>query len=70
MKELLEELENKHEETKKNLANLTEVVIDGGIHSYFGDYGHQDGDGEASITCDEQTRIVSSHVSSFILQKE
>ena len=60
----------RYDENKKNLANLTEVVIEGGIHSYFGDYGHQDGDGEASITCDEQISIVSSHVSSFILQKE
>ena len=29
------------------------VVIDGGIHSFFGDYGLQSGDGTPSITRDE-----------------
>lgn len=30
-------------------ADTTYVVVEGGIHSYFGDYGHQRGDGEASV---------------------
>ena len=32
----------------------TEVVIKGGIHSYFGSYGIQEGDGEPLITDEEQ----------------
>ncbi|MCF0206701.1 MAG: alpha/beta hydrolase, partial [Bacteroidales bacterium] len=31
-----------------------ELVIEGGCHSYFGWYGMQDGDGEPSISRDEQ----------------
>ena len=32
----------------------TEYIIEGGIHSYFGNYGIQDGDGEPKITVYEQ----------------
>lgn len=49
------------ESYKDNAANLplrsTEVVIEGGNHAAFGDYGHQDGDGEASIAAAEQQEI-------------
>lgn len=42
----------------KNKANLpedwTEVIIEGGCHAYFGDYGHQDGDGVPTISNEEQ----------------
>jgi pimeloyl-ACP methyl ester carboxylesterase len=39
----------------KNLpSNAQELVIDGGNHAQFGDYGAQDGDGEASIAPAEQ----------------
>jgi preprotein translocase subunit SecG len=31
-------------------ATTTYHVIEGGIHGYFGDYGPQDGDGQATIT--------------------
>ena len=44
-----------YEDSKKNWpADSTEYVIEGGIHSYFGNYGIQDGDGEPEITVDEQ----------------
>ncbi len=40
---------------KKNLpATTAELVIDGGNHGQFGSYGAQAGDGEASISADEQ----------------
>ena len=39
----------------KNLPpSARELVIDGGNHAQFGDYGAQDGDGEASIAPAEQ----------------
>lgn len=35
-------------------ADTKIVTIKGGCHSYFGDYGEQDGDGTATITREEQ----------------
>ena len=44
-----------YEDSKKNWpADATEYVIQGGIHSYFGNYGIQKGDGEPEITADQQ----------------
>lgn len=47
-----------HEKYEKNKANLpenfSEVIINGGCHSYFGMYGMQEGDGIPSITNEEQ----------------
>lgn len=34
-------------------AQARSVAIEGGIHSFFGDYGHQDGDGQATISHEE-----------------
>ena len=55
---------------KKNLPNLPkdyqEVVIDGGCHAYFGDYGMQKGDGTPSITVQEQTQITVDSIVEFI----
>lgn len=56
----------KYEKNKKNLPNLTEITVDGGIHSYFGDYGIQSGDGIPSISFDEQNRKIISSVVSFV----
>ena len=48
------------EKYEENLSNLpddyTEVVIEGGCHGYFGDYGMQAGDGTPTITVEEQTK--------------
>jgi hypothetical protein len=42
----------------KNLpASTREVVIEGGCHSYFGNYGMQDGDGTPTITGEEQRNL-------------
>lgn len=35
-------------------ANATEVVIEGGNHAQFGNYGEQSGDGEAAVSRGEQ----------------
>ncbi len=35
-------------------ADFSEVIIEGGCHAYFGNYGEQKGDGEALITRKEQ----------------
>lgn len=35
-------------------ADMTEVIIKGGCHAYFGDYGPQKGDGAPSISREEQ----------------
>ena len=44
-----------YEDSKKNWPeDATEYVIQGGIHSYFGNYGIQKGDGEPEITADRQ----------------
>ncbi len=45
--------------------NLTEVVIDGGNHAQFGDYGEQRGDNAASISAQEQVAISAEAVGSF-----
>ena len=37
-------------------ADTREVVIDGGNHAGFGNYGKQDGDGEATVSPEEQQR--------------
>ena len=38
----------------EKLQGVDQVVIEGGNHAYFGNYGEQDGDGTASITREEQ----------------
>lgn len=58
---------DKYEENKKNLPDLTERTIEGGIHSYFGDYGLQKGDGTPSISFDEQKKQIVGFVSLFLL---
>ncbi len=54
----------------KNLANLPadyeEIVIEGGCHGYFGDYGMQIGDGKPSITVDEQISQTVDAITSLI----
>lgn len=36
--------------------NYTETCIEGGNHAWFGNYGHQEGDGTASLTSEEQQK--------------
>lgn len=59
--------EEKYNKYKSNLGtNIQEVIIDGGIHSYFGSYGHQKKDGDATITYKEQKDIIVNNIVSFI----
>lgn len=52
---------------KENLPeDFTEVVIDGGNHSGFGMYGHQEGDGYAKITNIEQIEQTTKAFIEFI----
>jgi len=47
--------EEKYEECKKNLpSEYKELIIEGGNHAFFGNYGRQKGDGEAEITNESQ----------------
>ncbi len=54
----------------KNLSNLptdyTEVIIEGGCHGYFGDYGMQAGDGTPTITVQEQTTQTVDAILNFM----
>lgn len=56
-----------YQKFKKNLPavgnGLTEIIIDGGNHSQFADYGVQDGDRAAEISSDEQQRITADEIS-------
>lgn len=42
-----------------------EIVIDGGNHAGFGDYGTQKGDGEASVSGNEQQSIAADAIASL-----
>ena len=46
-------------------ADTQEYVIQGGIHSYFGNYGIQDGDGEPKITNEQQIEEAADVIASF-----
>lgn len=59
----------KYESNKKNLPALSEVTIQGGIHSYFGDYGIQNGDGTPTITFEEQNRKIIASMYAFMVAK-
>lgn len=50
----MEKVEEGRELVQKN---YTEFCIEGGNHAYFGNYGEQEGDGEATITKTEQQDI-------------
>ena len=47
-----------YEEYRIHLPEDTqELIIDGGCHAYFGDYGPQDGDGEPVISAMDQIAL-------------
>ena len=50
-------------ETTENRSLFYE--IEGGIHSYFGDYGLQEGDGTPTITQEEQQTIIVDWLQAF-----
>ena len=59
--------EKKYKKNRKNLpTDLSELVIDGGNHAYFGAYGEQKGDGVATVSNAEQIYVTASHIYLFI----
>ena len=50
--------EDYNEAKKKWPLTVKEIMIKGGNHSQFGDYGVQGGDGAATISCEEQMKQV------------
>lgn len=55
-----------YEESKKYFpSNSTEVVLDGGNHSQFGNYGDQTGDGTATISGEEQQSKTAKAILDF-----
>ena len=48
-------------------ADTVEAVLEGGNHAQFGSYGPQEGDGEASVTVQEQLAWSVTAISDFIL---
>ena len=57
----------KYDKYKTNISSsLTETVIDGGCHAYFGMYGAQDGDGIPSVSNEEQIHLTVEEIIKFI----
>ena len=50
-------------------GKYTEVSIDGGNHSQFGNYGQQKNDGQALISSDEQQDKTAEAITNFIFSK-
>ncbi len=50
----------------ERLEGVDQVVIEGGSHAYFGNYGEQDGDGVASITREDQQAQTVDAITEFI----
>ena len=60
----------KYEKYKSNLPDdLTEIVIEGGCHAYFGMYGAQKGDGIPSISNEDQIKITAEYISTIMCEK-
>lgn len=61
----------KYEKNREKLPpDFKEAVIDGGCHAYFGSYGKQEGDGEPSITNEEQIHTTVDYIVNFIRQSQ
>ena len=56
-----------YEESKPNLPpDTVEYVIPGGNHAYFGAYGEQDGDGNATVSAREQIEMTAFIITEFV----
>lgn len=57
----------KYDKYKSNIeSTLTEIVLEGGCHAYFGMYGAQKGDGTPSISNEEQIDLTAEEIIRFI----
>lgn len=62
---------NKVEENKNNLpSDYVEMIVEGGNHAQFGNYGLQKGDGVATITTLDQQKKVVKWIDSFIQENK
>lgn len=55
-----------YEAAKEYAKTLKEVVIEGGNHAYFGNYGEQEKDGTAKISPDEQRNITKEAIADWM----
>jgi len=53
-------------ESRKNADRYTELIIDGGCHGYFGNYGDQRWDGEPTVSREEQLQATVSAILDFV----
>lgn len=60
----------KYLDSKELAPQMFEVVIQGGNHAQFGNYGEQKGDGVATISNMEQWEIAAGYVTSSIQQNQ
>ena len=58
--------QEKYQQYRANLPELTEQIIDGGNHAGFGFYGPQEGDGEASISREVQIARTAELMAEFV----
>ena len=58
--------QEKYQRYRPNLPKLTEQIIDGGNNAGFGFYGPQEGDGEASISREEQIARTAELMAEFV----
>lgn len=60
----------KYKQYKPNLpSSAVEEVIDGGCHAYFGNYGFQDGDGNPTVSREEQISKTVEIITQNILKQ-
>lgn len=58
-----------YEKNRTNLPeSLTEQVLDGGCHAYFGSYGAQKGDGIPTLTNQEQIQMTADTIENWIAE--
>ncbi len=58
-----------YEKNRANLPeNLTEQVLEGGCHAYFGSYGAQKGDGIPTLTNQEQIQMTADIIENWIAE--
>lgn len=58
--------QEKYRQYRPNLPELTEQIIDGGNHAGFGFYGPHEGDGEATISREEQIARTAELMAEFV----
>lgn len=56
---------DRYEECRANAPQMTEDVIEGGCHAYFGDYGPQAGDGTPTISRQDQMSHTASDLAAL-----